>query len=276
MRCNYPAALEAYRKALALDPKNCERRVQPGHDRSSGRDTPPRRSPRSSVPRTSLPKSFMILGQPRRRLPLGAEPRGKADGRLRALDRPRARAAPPQPGRRGGARRYVATGLAKTGHADEAAEPMRQALAAGARRTRSFFSDAAIVAALAGRDAEALALAAQGRRRRLLPRNHRAPARVRALPRQPGLPLDRRRAAKERPALAEGGHHHGQAHCGRRSFSWSAEPLAAEMAKRPRPGPTATTVSDARGASLPPQPASGSPFPARPIRGRDIDPSIVT
>ncbi|HEV2064592.1 MAG TPA: tetratricopeptide repeat protein, partial [Thermoanaerobaculia bacterium] len=55
------------------------------------------------------------------------------------------------------AQSFVATGLAKTGHPDEADKEMRRALVL-APKEPEILSDAAIVAALAGRDSEALDL----------------------------------------------------------------------------------------------------------------------
>ena len=54
------------------------------------------------------------------------------------------------------ARSYVATGLAKTGHMVEANQEMARVIALDPKEP-DLFSDAAIVAALAGRDAEAFA-----------------------------------------------------------------------------------------------------------------------
>jgi Flp pilus assembly protein TadD len=53
---------------------------------------------------------------------------------------------------------YIATGLAKTGHADAATAPMQRALAAGGDKDPVALADAATVAVLSGRDPEALAL----------------------------------------------------------------------------------------------------------------------
>ena len=99
-----------------------------------------------------------------------------------------------------------ATGLAKTGHAAEARAGDGTGPRARPERCPKSSSDAAIVAALAGRDAEALdwlrKAVAAGYCREIIA----AAARVRPLPRQSGVSFDRRRAAQG-GRLLEGGDH---------------------------------------------------------------------
>ena len=196
MRCNYPAALEAYRKALALDPKRPEAasnlgmtELWTGQHRRGGGDARARRA--------ALAEELRDLGQPRRRLPLGAGScrqgaRRRTSSSI-ALAREQLRVNPDD----ADALAFLATGLARTGHADEA-RPSRCSTRSPRppERIRSPLADAAIVAALGGPRRRGPRHAAPGRRGRLLPRDPHAPARVRALARQPGLSLDRRRAAE--------------------------------------------------------------------------------
>ncbi len=151
-RCNYPAALEAYHKALELNPKDSSAlsnlgmtQLWTGHpdeavallERAAkeGRD------------------EFMVWGN------LGDAYRARGDTakageayvRSVALARSQLGLNPNDVF----ARCYVATGLAKTGHVAEASVGMGQVIALDPKEP-DVFSDAAIVAALAGRDAEAL------------------------------------------------------------------------------------------------------------------------
>jgi tetratricopeptide (TPR) repeat protein/TolB-like protein len=157
MRCSYPAALEAFQKALVLDPKNGDAASNLGlTELWMGRETDARKH--LEVASELEPGSFAIwgnLGDAYRRTRTGE----KADAAYRRsidLARERLRMNPNDTE----ALSFLATGLAKTGKAAEASEPMRRSLAASPKDPVAH-SDAATVAALAGRDADALALLRQ-------------------------------------------------------------------------------------------------------------------
>ncbi len=153
MRCNYPAALAAYRMALALDPKNADiasnlgtTELWSGHaaEAVAALELASRQSPRS----------FAIwgnLGDAYRRAQSPAAKADQAYERSIALAREGLRLNPADTEALG----FLATGLAKTGRAAEAADPMQRALAADANDPAAL-ADAAVVAALAGRDTEVL------------------------------------------------------------------------------------------------------------------------
>ena len=155
MRCNFAAALEAYRKALELDPKNADARSNLGMNQLwTGHGTEAiaelERAARES------PANFIIqgnLGDAYRWNQSAPDKAERAYERSIALAREQLVLNPADTE----ALSFLATGLAKTGHADEATEPMRRLLAAEGGDPVAL-SDAAVVAALAGRDTEALAL----------------------------------------------------------------------------------------------------------------------
>ena len=153
MRCNFPAALAAFRRALELAPKDPSAlanlgmtQLWTGHPAEAV----------DSLERAAAeaPNNFMIQGN------LGDAYRargdsGKADrayARSIALARVQLDLNPKDVT----ARSYVATGLAKTGHLVAANQEMGRVIALDPTEP-DFYSDAAIVTALAGRDAEALA-----------------------------------------------------------------------------------------------------------------------
>ena len=152
MRCNYPAALVAYKKALELDPKNPSAvsnlgitLLWTGHAAEAVASL--ERGARES------PNDFMIRGN------LGDAYRARGDtansNAAYALSVTLARV---QLGLNPNdvlARCYVASGLARTGHTAEASKEMGRVIALEPKEP-DVFVDAAIVAALAGNDGEAL------------------------------------------------------------------------------------------------------------------------
>ncbi len=153
MRCNFPAALVAYRKALALEPANAETASNLGLTELWTGHGPEAVAALERAAKES-PGSYMIWGN------LGDAYRAQgardkaSDAFVRSIELAQKQLAlNPSDST---AQSYVATGLAKTGHAAEAAEEMKKALAIEPQ-TPDVFADAAIVAALSGRDAEALA-----------------------------------------------------------------------------------------------------------------------
>jgi tetratricopeptide (TPR) repeat protein len=156
MRCNYPAALDAYRKALELDPNNGDAASNLGLTQLWMGQTGEAVAALERAARIS-PNSFAIWGNLGDAYRRASSPAGKAEAayeRSIALAREHLLVNPEDPEALG----FLGTGLAKTGHAEAAADPIHRALAAGAGKDPVAFSDAAIVAALAGRDAEALGL----------------------------------------------------------------------------------------------------------------------
>ncbi len=152
MRCNYPAALEAFRKALELNPKNPSAmsnlgmtQLWTGHaaEAVASLERAARESPDDYMIRGNLGEAYRVRGD--------AAKSDEAYARSVALARAQLALNPNDLV----ARCYVATGLAKTGHAVEASEEMRKVIALDPKEP-DIFSDAAIVAAIAGRDAEAL------------------------------------------------------------------------------------------------------------------------
>jgi tetratricopeptide (TPR) repeat protein len=153
MRCNFPAALDAYRRALELDPKDPDARSNFGMNQLWTGHAAEAIAALAQAASES-PSSFMIQGNLGDAYRWSQASPGKAEqafARSIALARDQLRLNPTDVD----ALSFLATGLAKTGHARDAAEPMRQALAAPGKVPETF-ADAAIVAALAGRDAEAL------------------------------------------------------------------------------------------------------------------------
>ena len=157
MRCGFSAALEAYRKALALDAKNGDAAANLGlTELWMGREEDATKH--LELASRLSPNSFAVwgnLGDAYRRTRASE----KADAAYRRsidLAREQLRVNPNDTE----ALSLLATGLAKTGHAVEAADPMQRSLASSAKDPVAY-SDAATVAALAGRDADALALLRQ-------------------------------------------------------------------------------------------------------------------
>jgi len=157
MRCGYPAALDAYRQALALDPKNSDAASNLGlTELWMGREADATKH--LELAAELSPRNFVIWGN------LGdayqrskeAEKANAAYRRSIELARERLGVNPND----GEALGFLATGLAKTGRAGEAGDPMQRSLAASAKDPVAY-ADAATVASLAGRDADALALLRQ-------------------------------------------------------------------------------------------------------------------
>jgi serine/threonine-protein kinase len=154
MRCDFPAAFEAYSKALALRPDNPIAASNLGVTQLwMGRYSEAVAS--LEVAARYAPKNYQVhanLGDAYRSV---KEPEKAADAWARsiALAREQLRLNP----RDAIAHSYAATGLAKVSHAAEAAEESKQALALDPKEP-SIFVDAAVVAALAERTAEALGM----------------------------------------------------------------------------------------------------------------------
>jgi Flp pilus assembly protein TadD/TolB-like protein len=153
MRCNYPAALEAYKKALQIDP-NYPSAISnlgmtllwTGHpvEAAASLERAAREKPADFQIRGNLGDAYRAQGDPRKA--------GEAYATSIALSRAQLGLNPND----ATAMSYAATGLAKTGHPAEAQEQMRGALVLD-QKDPNILSDAAIVAAIAGRDAEAIA-----------------------------------------------------------------------------------------------------------------------
>ena len=159
----------------------------------------------SSGPR-ARPRATSCLREPRRRLPADAGAEAKAERRLS-----RARSPSPESSSLNANEArllaYVATGLAKTGRGRR--RRSRCTAIPGPRKGPGrVFADAAIVAALAGRECRSPRLAPKSRRRRLLPGDHRsgspssnASARLRSFGRS--SPRRARGAAVERRVMTQ-------------------------------------------------------------------------
>ena len=152
MLCDYDAAAEAYRRALALQPDNPSAANNLGMNFLwTGRcaeaiawlETAVKNGPKDFIIWANLGDAYRCKGL--------ADKAAEAYGRCLALAREKLRLNP----RDTQAHQCIATSLAKTGHAAEAEEPMRQALALDPRDP-NVLSDAATVAALAGRTTAAL------------------------------------------------------------------------------------------------------------------------
>ena len=152
MRCNFPAALVALGKALELDAKNPTAmsnlgmtQLWAGHTAEAVAllERAARESPDDFMIRGNLGDAYRARGD--------AAKAGDAYARSVALARAQIDLNPNDVA----ARCYVATGLAKTGHAAEATKEMGRVIALDPKEP-DVFSEAAIVAAWAGRDAEAL------------------------------------------------------------------------------------------------------------------------
>ena len=152
MSCDFPAALEAYRKALALRPDNPIAASNLGVTQLwTGRYAEAIAS--LELAARSAPKNFQIqanLGDAYRAVKKPANA-AAAYERSVALAREQLRLNP----RDATAHTYPATGLAKTDHAAEAAAESKQALDLDPKEP-SILLDAAVVAALAGQAAEAM------------------------------------------------------------------------------------------------------------------------
>ena len=153
MSCDFPAALEAYRKALALSPDNPTAVSNLGVTQLwMGRSGEAVASLELAARLT--PNDYMVranLGDAYRAVP-GEEAKAiESYTRSIAL----AREQLGLNSRDAKAHSYAATGLAKTKRAAEAAEEMRQALALDPKEP-AILVDAAVVAALAGRTTEAV------------------------------------------------------------------------------------------------------------------------
>ncbi|MGH9363810.1 MAG: protein kinase domain-containing protein [Thermoanaerobaculia bacterium] len=152
MLCDFAAATDAYRRALALRPDSPVTASNLGLNQLwTGRyaeaieslETAARNGPNNFVVWGNLGDAYRGAGR--------TEKAAEAYGRSLALAREKLLLNP----RDTQAHQCIATSLAKTGHAAQAEEPMRQALSLDPRDP-SVLSDAAIVAALAGRTAQAL------------------------------------------------------------------------------------------------------------------------
>jgi Flp pilus assembly protein TadD len=153
MRCNFPAAIDAFREALAHDPKNPSAASNLGLTQLwSGHPAEAVASLERAA--NGAPKEFKIWGNladAYAELPGSAEKASGAYARSIALAREQLQLNP----RDAEALSYVATGLAHTGHLADAEAPMREALQLE-KNDPALLADAATVAALSRRDGEAL------------------------------------------------------------------------------------------------------------------------
>jgi tetratricopeptide (TPR) repeat protein len=153
MYCNFPAAIEAYRRALQLKPQDPIAASNLGLTQLwTGRYADAVASLEKAV--REAPSDYTIwgnLGDAYRMAPGAASKSADAYARSIRLAREQLRINPAD----AEAHSFVATGLAKTGHAREGTEEIQRALAL-AERNPNVMADSAIVAALAGRDSEAL------------------------------------------------------------------------------------------------------------------------
>ncbi|HTR02833.1 MAG TPA: protein kinase [Thermoanaerobaculia bacterium] len=153
MRCDFPAAIEEFRTALKIDPKNASAVSNLGMTQLwAGRAADAVTALERAAADT--PDDYKIwgnLGSAYAEIPGASEKAKKALERSIALAREQLKlnAADPE------ALSYLATGLAATGRSAEAEAPMREALRLE-KSDPNVFADAASVAALAGRDSEAL------------------------------------------------------------------------------------------------------------------------
>ena len=153
MQCDYPAAIEAFRAALAIDPKDASAASNLGMTQLwSGR----REDAVASLEKAAqiTPEDYRIwgnLGDAYAEMPGGADKSARAYERSIAGAREQLKLNP----RDAEAFAYVATSLAHTGRLSEADVSMREALRLE-KNDPNLFADAATVAVLAHRDAEAL------------------------------------------------------------------------------------------------------------------------
>jgi tetratricopeptide (TPR) repeat protein len=152
MRCNYPAAIEAYKRALAIDPKYPSALSNLGltqlwigrtAEAVASLESAASQDPNDSQVFSNLGDAYRALGEGRKS--------ADAYGKSIALARAELGINPND----ATVLSCLATGLAKTGHVAESEEPIRRALALD-QKDPNVLSDAAIVAVLAGRDADAL------------------------------------------------------------------------------------------------------------------------
>ena len=157
MLCNYPAALEAYKKALQIDPNYSSAVSNLGMTQLwSGRPAEAVASLQRAARQT--PSDYQIFGNLGDAYRATGEAVSANDAYNQAIALARA-----QLGLNPNdvtAQCQVATALAKTGKTTEANQEMKRALALD-RKDPNVLSDAAIVAALSGHDADALTLIRQ-------------------------------------------------------------------------------------------------------------------
>jgi Flp pilus assembly protein TadD len=153
MRCDFPAALVAYRKGLALQPDNAVAASNLGvtqlwmgrsAEAVASLEVAVRHAPNEYLVRANLGDAYRAVGRNEAKA-------ADAYARSIALAREQLRLNP----RDATAHSYIATDLAKTGHAAEADAEMNRALELDSKDA-SILVDAAVVAALAGRKAEAI------------------------------------------------------------------------------------------------------------------------
>jgi Flp pilus assembly protein TadD/TolB-like protein len=153
MRCDFPAAIEAFRAALVLDPRNASAASNLGLTQLwSGR--PAEAVAALERAAAATPDEYRIwgnLGDAYAEIPGPSDKAVKAYERSIALAREQLKLNPKD----AEALSFVATGLARTGRTAEAEAPMRDALRLE-KNDPNVFADAASVAALSRRDAEAL------------------------------------------------------------------------------------------------------------------------
>jgi Serine/threonine protein kinase len=153
MSCDFPAALEAYGKALALRPDNPIAASNLGvtqlwmgryAEALASLELAARYAPNDYLVRANLGDAYRaVRGKEAKAIESYTRSIALAREQLRLNSRDAI------------AHSYAATGLAKTNHAAEAAEEMKQALDLDPKEP-SILLDAAVVAALAGRTAEAI------------------------------------------------------------------------------------------------------------------------
>jgi tetratricopeptide (TPR) repeat protein len=157
MRCNYSAALEAYKKALAIDPRYSSAASNFGMTQLwTGHPAEAVSSLEGAARQT--PSDYQVFGNLGDAYRAHGEPAKAHDAYARAIAL--ARAQLDLNPKDVTAQCQIATALAKTGKTAEASREMQKALALD-RTDPNVLSDAAIVAASAGHDAEALGLLRQ-------------------------------------------------------------------------------------------------------------------
>jgi Flp pilus assembly protein TadD len=155
MQCDYPAALAEYRRALDLKSDDADTASNLGltqlwmglySDAVASLEKATKQAPSDYRHWGSLGDAYRGAAAPR-------EKAAAAYGRSISLARAQLELNPQD----AAAYSFIATGLARTGHSSEANEAMQKALALDANNP-NVLSDAAIVAALGGHDAEAINL----------------------------------------------------------------------------------------------------------------------